>query len=106
FANAITAAPANSISVDIEPVSNLFASNFSMSSATLGSALNVTGLAGGSLAFSGATLTNTSGVPTAIHNVVNLTINGAITQTGSNGDLSKDGAGTLTLAGAAANTFT
>ena len=62
-------------------------------------AINVTGTPGDSLIFTGVTVHNTSGSPTAVHNDADLTINGAIGQSGTMGDITKDGAGTLTLGG-------
>jgi autotransporter-associated beta strand protein len=110
FTQPLTSSAAVSTNIDVGPLNPNAGTSvaFTMGSTLpLGVALNATGTAGDSLTLGGLTLLNTStSNPTAIHNAVDVTINGAITQIGSNGDLQKDGAGTLTFAGSGALSYT
>jgi autotransporter-associated beta strand protein len=98
--------------VDIEPIKNAVAGSFTMSTAALGSALDINGSAGGSLTFGNVALQSTLPIvantnQTAFHIGVNTIISGVLSnQAGStNGDILKDGPGTLTFSGSASNTY-
>jgi autotransporter-associated beta strand protein len=96
--NTLGAAPADSITIDVQPAAGTATSAFTFTGITLGSALNVTGTAGEKLVFTGSTLQNSVNV----FNTIDVSLNGALSGPYA---IAKDNGGTLTFAGAAPNTF-
>jgi fibronectin-binding autotransporter adhesin len=108
----VSSTPTGSISIDVEPVQNTTAGSFTMSTAALGAALNVTGSAGGSLTFGNVSLQSVLPIvantnQTSFHIGINTIINGIVSNASgsTNGDILKDGAGTLTFSGTTPNTY-
>jgi autotransporter-associated beta strand protein len=101
IANALGSAPANSIAIDAQPISQAMVGTMQFPSLTLGTALSATGAVGETLAVSGTSLLQAS---LAVHNDIGITLAGAVSG-GVARSLSKDGAGTLTLTGGSANSF-
>jgi fibronectin-binding autotransporter adhesin len=102
FPQSLTTSPTGNTNVDLGPAA------FTTGAAALGVALNVTGTGGSSWSLPSLTLQNSTSSPTAIHNAVDVIVNGRVLMAAgaSNGDVLKDGAGTLTFAGTLANTYT
>jgi autotransporter-associated beta strand protein len=96
--NTLTTGAGNTITLDVQPGTGVATSTFTFPSIILGSALTVTGTPGEKLVFTAATLQNTLGIA----NDIDVTLGGAMTGPYS---LTKNNAGTLTLAGSSPNTY-
>jgi autotransporter-associated beta strand protein len=113
FAYATTVAgPTFSTAIDVDLltiVPGATAGTFSLNSITTGSggaALTVTGNDGGTLSTNALVMQYNGSGQTNIHAIINLTINGPVSNTGGGAvNIVKDGSGTLTLGGSTSNRF-
>jgi autotransporter-associated beta strand protein len=96
--NTLGAAPANSITIDVQPAAGTSTSAYTFAGITFGSALNVTGTAGEKLAFTTSTLQNSLN----IFNTIDVSLNGALTGPYA---IAKDNGGTLTFGGGLPNGY-
>jgi autotransporter-associated beta strand protein len=98
ISNTLGAAPADSITIDVQPAAGTATSAFTFTGITLGTALNVTGTAGEKLVFTGSTLQNSVN----IFNTIDVSLNGAMSGPYA---IAKDNGGTLTFGGTVPNSY-